>query len=125
MSDTLCPPDSSLVDLIEAVRALRYGRPSDRTVEGMLREHCGTCSTKHLFLARCRARRRSRPGVSRHLRVLRERGLISVREQGQRRLYSLEPAPLDELDGWLERYRPFWSNRHDEGRSQMLTAVRR
>jgi hypothetical protein len=41
----------SLVDLVEAVRALPYGRPSDRTVEGMLREGRGTCFTKHLFLA--------------------------------------------------------------------------
>jgi hypothetical protein len=42
---------SSVLDLVEAVRALPYGRPSDRTVEGMLRERRGTCSTKHLFLA--------------------------------------------------------------------------
>jgi hypothetical protein len=42
---------ASLVELVEAVRALPYGRPSDRTVAGMLREHRGTCSTKHLFLA--------------------------------------------------------------------------
>jgi hypothetical protein len=50
--DRLLTTHSSLVDLVEAVRALPYGRPSDRTVEGMLREHRGTCSTKHLFLAR-------------------------------------------------------------------------
>ncbi len=50
--DALLSPDSSLVDLVEAVRVLPYGRPSDRTVEGMLRERRGTCSTKHLFLAR-------------------------------------------------------------------------
>lgn len=50
-SDPLNSADSSLVDLVEAVRALRYGRPGDRTVEGMLRERRGTCSTKHLFLA--------------------------------------------------------------------------
>ncbi len=42
--------DSSLLDLIEAVRALPYGRPSDHSVEGMLRERRGTCSTKHLLL---------------------------------------------------------------------------
>ena len=47
----LLSSDSSLVQLVEAVRALPYGRSSDRTVEGMLRESCGTCSTKHLFLA--------------------------------------------------------------------------
>ena len=43
---------ASLVELVEAMRELPYGRPSDRTVEGMLRERRGTCSTKHLFLAR-------------------------------------------------------------------------
>ena len=56
-NDPLHDADRSLVDLIEAVRALPYGRPSDRTVEGMLREHRGTCSTKHLFLARTMAER--------------------------------------------------------------------
>jgi DNA-binding transcriptional ArsR family regulator len=44
----------------------------------------------------------SRPGVSRHLRVLRDAGLVQVREEGQRRLYSLEPGPLTELSAWLE-----------------------
>ncbi|MGD1059608.1 MAG: hypothetical protein ABR992_19620, partial [Solirubrobacteraceae bacterium] len=42
---------SSLVETVEAVCAIPYGRPSDRSVRGMLREHRGTCSTKHLFLA--------------------------------------------------------------------------
>ena len=55
----------------------------------------------------------SRPGVSRHLRVLRERGLVRARGEGRRRLYSLDPAPLAELDEWLERYRSFWTNRLD------------
>jgi DNA-binding transcriptional ArsR family regulator len=55
----------------------------------------------------------SRPGVSRHLRVLREHGLVQAREDGQRRMYSLDPAPLAELDDWLERYRSFWINRLD------------
>jgi DNA-binding transcriptional ArsR family regulator len=57
--------------------------------------------------------RTSRPGVSRHLRVLREHGLIHAREEGQRRLYSLDPEPLAELDAWLGRYRAFWTNRLD------------
>jgi hypothetical protein len=56
-SQQLVASDSSLLDLIEAVRALPYGRPSDRSVEGMLRERRGTCSTKHLFLARTLAER--------------------------------------------------------------------
>jgi DNA-binding transcriptional ArsR family regulator len=44
----------------------------------------------------------SRPGVSRHLRVLRDAGLVLVREDGQRRLYSLDRGPLAELSLWLE-----------------------
>lgn len=50
-SDPLNSSEASLVELVEAVRTLPYGRPSERTVEGMLRERRGTCSTKHLFLA--------------------------------------------------------------------------
>lgn len=57
--------------------------------------------------------RTSRPGVSRHLRVLREQGLVRARSDAQRRVYSLDPAPLAELDAWLERYRGFWTNRLD------------
>ncbi|MFB4318169.1 ArsR/SmtB family transcription factor [Actinomadura sp. 21ATH] len=53
----------------------------------------------------------SQPGVSQHLRVLRENGFAAVRAQGTRRLYSVDPAPLREIDEWLERYRRFW-NRH-------------
>jgi DNA-binding transcriptional ArsR family regulator len=55
----------------------------------------------------------SRPGVSRHLRILREHGLIRARGEGQRRVYSLDPAPLVELEEWVERNRSFWSNRLD------------
>ncbi|MDQ3400615.1 MAG: ArsR family transcriptional regulator, partial [Chloroflexota bacterium] len=57
--------------------------------------------------------RASRPGISRHLRVLREHGLVRAREEGQRRLYSLDPVPLRELDEWLQRYREFWDNQLD------------
>ena len=55
----------------------------------------------------------SRPGISRHLRVLREHGLVQSRTEGRRRLYFLEPGPLGELDEWLSRYRGFWTNRLD------------
>ena len=55
----------------------------------------------------------SRPGVSRHLRVLRELGVVRARGEGTRRLYALDPAPLAELDDWLARYRGFWTNRLD------------
>lgn len=53
----------------------------------------------------------ARPGVSRHLRVLREAGLVDVRHEAQRRIYSLRPAPLAEVDAWLEDYRALWGNR--------------
>jgi len=55
--DPLLATNASLVDLVEAVRALPYGRPSDRSVDGLLRERRGTCSTKHLFLAQVLAER--------------------------------------------------------------------
>ena len=55
----------------------------------------------------------ARPGVSRHLRVLREAGLVEVRQEAQRRIYSLRPAPLAELDAWLEDYRALWCKRLD------------
>lgn len=51
----------------------------------------------------------SRPGVSRHLRVLREAGLVRTRGDGRRQLYSVDPAPLDEVDAWLARWRGFWT----------------
>ncbi|MGW4501106.1 ArsR/SmtB family transcription factor [Micromonospora sp. NPDC004336] len=55
----------------------------------------------------------SQPGVSQHLRVLRENGFATVRPQGTRRLYAVDPAPLEELDRWLDRYRRFWNQRLD------------
>jgi DNA-binding transcriptional ArsR family regulator len=55
----------------------------------------------------------SRPAISRHLRVLREAGLVRVRTEGRRRLYALDPGPLRELDDWLERYRDLWAQRLD------------
>jgi DNA-binding transcriptional ArsR family regulator len=55
----------------------------------------------------------ARPGVSRHLRVLREAGLVEVRRQAQQRVYSLRPEPLSEVDEWLGRYRALWEQRLD------------
>ncbi len=55
----------------------------------------------------------SQPGVSKHLRVLREAGLVHVRGDAQRRLYSLRPEPLAVLDAWLAPYRAFWEGRLD------------
>jgi DNA-binding transcriptional ArsR family regulator len=53
----------------------------------------------------------ARPGVSRHLRVLREAGLVSVKQDAQRRIYSLDPEALVEVDEWLESYRALWQQR--------------
>ena len=55
----------------------------------------------------------SQPGVSKHLRVLREAGLVRVRPDGQRRWYGLRAEPLAELDEWLAPYREFWGGRLD------------
>src|SRR3712207_1994930 len=55
----------------------------------------------------------SRPAVSRHLRVLREAGLVTSRAEGKRRLYALDPRPLREIDDWLEPYRDLWARRLD------------
>ena len=55
----------------------------------------------------------ARPGVSRHLRVLREAGLVEVRSEAQRRVYSLRPDPLAEIDAWLGTYRVLWEQRLD------------
>jgi len=63
----------------------------------------------------------ARPGVSRHLRVLREAGLVDVRHEAQFRLYSLKAEPLAELDSWLAPYRALWEQRLDA----LHTEVRR
>lgn len=55
----------------------------------------------------------TQPAVSQHLRVLRDSGLTTVRAAGTRRLYAVEPAPLQEVDRWLDRYRRFWEPRLD------------
>jgi DNA-binding transcriptional ArsR family regulator len=55
----------------------------------------------------------ARPGVSRHLRVLREAGLVEVRQKAQFRFYELRPEPLAEVNEWLEHYRSLWEQRMD------------
>ena len=55
----------------------------------------------------------SQPGMSRHLRVLRDAGLVEVRADGQRRLYRVRPDPLEELDAWIATYRDLWADRLD------------
>ena len=55
----------------------------------------------------------SQPGVSRHLRVLRDAGLVNVRQEAQRRLYAVNPQPLAEIDAWLAPYRRLWAEKLD------------
>jgi DNA-binding transcriptional ArsR family regulator len=56
----------------------------------------------------------TQPGVSKHLRVLRDAGLVQVRVDAQRRFYGLDPRPLAELDLWLAPYRRYWADRLDD-----------
>ena len=55
----------------------------------------------------------SQPAVSQHLRVLRENGFARVRAEGTRRLYLVEPAPLRDVDRWLQPFRDYWEQRMD------------
>ena len=55
----------------------------------------------------------SQPGVSKHLRVLRDAGLVDVTADAQRRLYRVRPEPLQEIDEWLQPYRVAWRDRLD------------
>ena len=56
----------------------------------------------------------SQPAVSKHLRVLREAGLVEVRTEAQRRVYRVRTEPLRAVDEWLERYRQLWASRLDD-----------
>jgi len=78
---------------------------SRRTVLEILRDHPATAGELADALPI------ARPGVSRHLRVLREAGLVNVRQEAQRRIYSLRPEPLAEVDAWLGDYRALWQSR--------------
>jgi DNA-binding transcriptional ArsR family regulator len=80
---------------------------SRRTVLDVLRDHPATVSELAGLLPI------ARPGVSRHLRVLREAGLVDVHQQAQWRVYTLRPEPLAEVDAWLGRYRALWQQRLD------------
>src|SRR5881392_2244626 len=94
------------LDVMDAVlQAL--ADPSRRTVLEILRDHSATAGelAEALPIAR--------PGVSRHLRVLREAGLVDVRQEAQRRIYGLRLEPLTEVEAWLTRYRAMCEQRLD------------
>jgi DNA-binding transcriptional ArsR family regulator len=67
----------------------------------------------------------TRPGVSKHLRLLREAGLVRARSDGARRLYSLQPSALDEVDAWVRRTRGFWEQRLDALETEVRRGRRR
>ena len=66
----------------------------------------------------------SQPAVSQHLRVLRESGFASVRAEGARRFYAVEPAPLGEVDAWLDRFRRSWEQRFDALGTELARVAR-
>jgi DNA-binding transcriptional ArsR family regulator len=98
-------PNGYTRDVDVVLQALADG--NRRTVLEILRDHSATAGELAAALPV------ARPGVSRHLRVLREAGLVDVRHEGQRRIYSLRPEALIEVDDWLTAYRALWQNRLD------------
>ncbi|MGC1238830.1 MAG: metalloregulator ArsR/SmtB family transcription factor [Acidimicrobiales bacterium] len=92
---------------------------SRRTVLEVLRDHPATAGELASLLPI------ARPGVSRHLRVLREAGLVDVQKQAQRRVYSLRPEALEELDQWLGPYRAMWEQRLDALHTEIARGKRK
>lgn len=83
------------------------GDPVRREIIEVLLDHpedAGTIATRFPI---------SRPAVSRHLRVLREAGLVRSETVAQRRIYHAEPEPLRAIDDWVQRHRSFWAERLD------------
>jgi DNA-binding transcriptional ArsR family regulator len=67
----------------------------------------------------------SQPAVSQHLKVLRDSGFTTVRPEGARRLYAVQAAPFRELDGWLEHFRTFWTQRLDSLETELARGRRK
>ncbi len=82
--------------------------PNRRRILDLLREHERPVGDLVHALAV------SQPTVSKHLRVLRDAGLVDVRVDAQRRLYRVRPEPLQTIDAWLAPYREMWSERLDD-----------
>jgi DNA-binding transcriptional ArsR family regulator len=92
---------------------------SRRTMLDVLRDHPATVGELASALPI------ARPGVSRHLRVLREAGLVAVRPEAQRRVYSLRAERLAEVDEWLGPYRTLWEQRLDALHTEVARGKRR
>jgi DNA-binding transcriptional ArsR family regulator len=95
------------------------GDKSRRTMLEILRAHPATVGELAQALPI------ARPGVSRHLRVLRGAGLVEVQQQAQWRIYQLRPEALAELDSWLGRYRVLWEQRLDALHTEIARGKRR
>jgi DNA-binding transcriptional ArsR family regulator len=67
----------------------------------------------------------SQPAVSQHLRVLRENGFATVRPEGTRRLYAVDPTGVRRVDDWLEQFRGFWEQRLDALGTELKRGRRR
>ena len=93
--------------------------PSRRTVLDILRDHPATAGELADALPI------ARPGVSRHLRVLREAGLVDVRQEAQRRIYSLRPEAFVEFADWLQPYRTLWQHRLDALNTEIARGKRK
>lgn len=91
------------MDVFEAI-----AEPNRRALLDVLAD--GECSAGDLVTALPDL---TQPAVSRHLRVLREVGLVEVRPDGQRRIYALRADGLTEVDKWISRYRRYWADRLD------------
>jgi DNA-binding transcriptional ArsR family regulator len=66
----------------------------------------------------------TQPAVSQHLKVLRDSGFATVRPEGTRRLYAVDAAPLREVDGWLDPFRAFWTQRLDSLETELARGKR-
>ncbi len=101
--------DTYLIRYISIVDAVLHALADEsrRTVLEILRSHPASAGELAEVIPI------ARPGVSRHLRVLREAGLVEVRQEAQRRIYSLRPEALIEVDEWLADYRALWQSRLD------------
>ena len=114
-------PPASILDLLAHIYVLTYApcmaaalgvleviaEPTRRRILDAVRE--SECSVTDLV----ERVGMHQPGVSRHLKVLRDAGLVEVRRDAQRRMYRLRSEPLMELDAWLEPYRAEWAGRLD------------
>jgi DNA-binding transcriptional ArsR family regulator len=100
------------MDVFEAI-----AEPHRRQILGLLRD------TELPAGAVVDAMGMSQPGVSKHLKLLREAGLVSMRADGQRRLYRVEADKLAELDAWLAPYRQFWRGKLDALEDHLMREI--